>query len=45
MKKYNAPEMEIVRFDVTDAVNFGDGDNEQPIDGFSEDGGKMYIPW
>lgn len=46
MKKYFDPELEIVSFDVADRTNgFGGGDNEFPIDEFSENGDKFGIHW
>lgn len=38
MKKYIAPEIEVIAFDVEDTVNLGFGDNNQGVSGL---GGKM----
>jgi hypothetical protein len=45
MKKYSDPEIDLICFDIDEATNFGGGDNEQPIEDFSEPGNKLGIDW
>lgn len=47
MKKYIDPEIDLIAFDIEDRTNegFGNGDNDFPIDNFSEPGTKWNFGW
>ena len=45
MKKYYDPEIELISFDVDDRTNFEGGDNDQPIEDFSEPTAKFGFDW